>query len=183
LIGSGILARRYAKALFDLGRESGSPTRFLEELDGFARLAGDHADLARVLFTPLYPREQRRSVVISLAERLQLSREIRAFLLILVDENRTSLLLGIRDELKTLVDRAAGRLQAQITSARPLDEAEIEQVRSALARRVAAELTLEVKVDPQLIGGVVARVGDLLLDGSVRTQLASLGETLRKGAV
>jgi F-type H+-transporting ATPase subunit delta len=183
LIGSGILARRYAKALFDLGRETGSPAALLEELDALAELVEEHRDFARVIFTPLYPREQRRGVVKALAERLELSAGIRAFLLILVDENRTVLLLPIRDELKILVDRAAGRLQAQITSARELRPEELTQLKAALARRVNAELTLEVKVDPQLIGGVVARVGDLLLDGSVRTQLASLAESLRRGAV
>jgi len=183
LIGSGVLARRYAKALFDLGREIGSPSALLEELDGIAGMAGEHADLARVLFTPLYPREQRRSVVTALAQRMGLGTTIRSFLLILVDENRTSLLPAIRDELEALVDRAAGRLQAQITSARPLSQEEIERLRGALSRRVNAELVLDVKVDPQLIGGVVARVGDLLLDGSVRTQLASLAESLRRGAV
>lgn len=183
MIGSGILARRYAKALFELGREIGSPATLLEELDSLAQIASEHRDLGRVLFTPLYPREQRRSVVRALAERLGLSAEIRAFLLILVDENRTALLLPIRDELKVLVDRAAGRLQAQITSARELRADELAQLKAALSRRMNAELTLELKVDPQLIGGVVARVGDLLLDGSVRTQLASLAESLRRGAV
>ena len=183
MIGAGIIARRYAKALFDLGRESGSPAALLEQLDALARIASEHRDFKRVILTPLHPREQRRSVVTALAARLELSAEIRAFLLILVDENRTALLLPIRDELKILVDRAAGRLQAQITSARELHAEEIAQLKAALSRRVNAELTLEVKVDPQLIGGVVARVGDLLLDGSVRTQLASLAESLRRGAV
>ena len=183
MIGAGILARRYAKALFDLGRETGSPAVLLEELDGVAEIASESRDFARVVFTPLYPREQRRGVVSALAARLGLSAEIRAFLMILVDENRTALLLPIRDELKVLVDRAAGRLQGQITSARPLSADEVAKLRTALSRRVNAELTLEVKVDPQLIGGVVARVGDLLLDGSVRTQLASLAESLRRGAV
>ncbi len=183
MIGSGILARRYAKALFDLGRETGSPAALLEELDGIAQLADESRELARVIFTPLHPREQRRGVVSALAQRLGVSKEIRAFLLILVEENRTALLLPIRDELKVLVDRAAGRLQAQITSARELSADELARLEVALSRRMNAELTLEVKVDPQLIGGVVARVGDLLLDGSVRTQLASLAESLRRGAV
>ena len=183
MIGSGILARRYAKALFDLGLELGSPAALLEELETLAQIASEHRDFARVIFTPLHPREQRRNVVRALAERLGLSAGIRAFLLILVDENRTALLLPIRDELKIMVDRAAGRLQAQVTSARELGADEIAQLKAALSRRVNAELTLEVKVDPQLIGGVVARVGDLLLDGSVRTQLASLAESLRRGAV
>jgi F-type H+-transporting ATPase subunit delta len=183
LIGAGLVARRYAKALFDLGREIGSPAALLEELDAIAQIASEHRDFARVILTPLHPREQRRSVVSALAQRLGLSAEIRAFLMILVDENRTALLLPIRDELKVLVDRAAGRLQAEITSARELRADELAKLKAALSRRVNAELTLEVKVDPQLIGGVVARVGDLLLDGSVRTQLASLAESLRKGAV
>ena len=70
---------------------------------------------------------------------------------------------------------------AEVSVARELDRAQLERLTDALSRRVGARVTVEVKVDEQIVGGVVARVGDLLLDGSVRTQLASLAGTLRRG--
>jgi len=182
LIGRSILARRYAQALFNLSQETRATDRYLEELGSVTDLAGEHRELGRVLFTPLHPREERRNVVRALAKRLALSRELQSFLLILVDENRTLLLPTIRDAYRVLVDRAAGRVEALVRSARPLTSAQQESIREALSQRVAARITLRTEVDPSLIGGVVARVGDLLFDGSVKTQLASLAESLRKGA-
>ena len=116
-----------------------------------------------------------------LCEKLELSAETRAFAMLLVEGNRTIHVEAIRDALQRLVDEASGRQTAEVTSARPLDGAELEQLRQALARRVNADVTLEVSVDPSLIGGIVTRIGDLLLDGSVRSQLESLGDNLRKG--
>jgi F-type H+-transporting ATPase subunit delta len=72
-------------------------------------------------------------------------------------------------------------MEAQVISARPLDAEQQERLRAALARRVGAEVALQLQHDPALIGGLVVRLGDLLLDGSVRTQLENLGASLRKG--
>ena len=183
MIGGGILARRYAQALFGLASEAQHTQRYLDEIQSVTDLAAESAELHRVLFTPLHPREQRRNVIRSLADRLQLTTEVRHFLMLLVDENRMGLLPAIRDGLRELVDRAAGRVEAVVRSARPLSPEQQESLRRSLSQRVAAEVTLRTEIDPDLIGGVVARVGDLLFDGSVKTQLASLAEGLRKGAV
>jgi F-type H+-transporting ATPase subunit delta len=179
-MAGGALARRYARALFGLGEETGAAAPFLEQLDGLTQLIEESEELQRAVFTPLHPRAERRSVIAELAERLGLAPELRAFAMLLIDENRTQQMPQIRDELRTLVERAAGRVEARVTSARPLDAAQVERVRAALSERVGAAVRVELDVDGSLIGGLVARVGDLLLDGSVRTQLLSLAGSLRK---
>ncbi len=73
-------------------------------------------------------------------------------------------------------------MTAQLISARPLARDEVERLREVLARRVNAEVKLQLEVDESLIGGVIARIGDLMLDGSVRTQLDSLSMNLRRGS-
>jgi F-type H+-transporting ATPase subunit delta len=83
--------------------------------------------------------------------------------------------------MRRLVDVEAGRVEARVASARPLDAAAQAALQSALSRRVGSEVVLALEVDPTLIGGVVARVGDLLFDGSIRTQLENLGANLKKG--
>jgi F-type H+-transporting ATPase subunit delta len=181
MIGGAAIARRYARALFGLGEELGDPAALLAELEVFTDTVDGSEDLSRVMFTPIHPRAERRAVVAEIAEKLDLGRELRAFVMILVDANRAKLLPDVRQSFRQLVEEAAGRVAGEIVSARPLGEAELERIREALSRRVGAEVRLETSVDPELIGGVVAKVGDLLFDGSVRTQLGALGESLRKG--
>ncbi len=178
----GAIARRYARALFSLGEESGDPAQLLAEVEALAATAAEYPPLGRVLFTPIHPRAERRGVLDALVRKLGLSKELRAFAMILVDENRMPLLPEIRDVLEGLVARAAGRVTARVTTARPLTRTEQRKLQKALARRVNAEVTIEAEVDETLIGGVLARVGDLLLDGSLRTQLDSLRGSLRKGS-
>ena len=182
MIGASQIAQRYARAVFGLAEGDASrAARLLEEFDGLTDEILDSDALRRCLLTPLFPRTERRSVVTELCNRLQLSAETRATALILVAENRMGLLPAIRDQLRELVDRMAGRVEALVISARPLDAAQQERLREALARRVGASVALRLQQDPGLIGGVVVRRGDLLLDGSVRTQLENLGASLRKG--
>jgi F-type H+-transporting ATPase subunit delta len=181
VIGSGILARRYAKALFSLAQERPDPRWILDEVDALAQAAQSSPQSERALFTPLHPRSERRALIRALAERLRLSPEVRSFAQLLVDENRSALLPAIRDSLRELVERAAGRVQAQVQTARPLSDAQQRRLQRALSRRVGGEVLLRVELTPDLLGGVVVRVGDLLLDGSLRTQLHSLAATLRRG--
>ena len=182
MIGGGAIAQRYARALFELGRQGGDPADLLVELDELVEAATVIPELERVFFTPIHPRAERRRVVSELAKRLDHTDETRSFAMLLVDESRMDLLPEIRDALRELVEKAAGRVKAELVSARPLQESEVEQVRQALSRRMNALVTVETRVDPKLIGGLVARVGDLLFDGSLRTQLDSLRGNLRKGS-
>jgi len=181
VIGAGEIARRYARAVFGLNAGAKEHARLLDEVQSLAAEIAASDELTRVLLTPIHPRGERKAVVHELADRLGLSVEIRATAEILVDENRLQLLPALRDELRQLVDAEAGRVAARVVSARPLDAAAQRQIREALSRRVNADVAIEFGVDADLIGGIVARIGDLLLDGSIRTQLEQLGETLKKG--
>jgi F-type H+-transporting ATPase subunit delta len=178
----GALARRYARALFALGEERGGARALLGEIEGLLEVVAASAALRRVLFTPLHPRAERAGVIREIAQRLGLSADLGGFALLLVEENRTALLPEIREALRERVEQAEGRLKAEVVSARPLEAPELDALRQALSRRVQADVTLEPQVDSSLVGGVVVRLGDLLLDGSVRTQLASLRGSLEKGA-
>jgi len=183
LIGAGEISRRYARAVFGLGRDAAARAQLLVELDVLAREISASPELRSTLFTPIHSRSERKAVMREIALRVGASTEVRAVAELLVDQNRTPLLLSIRDELRLLVDAEAGRIEARVATARPLDAAAQEQLRQAISRRVNADVTLVIDVDPTLIGGVVARIGDLLLDGSIRTQLENLGANLRKGPV
>lgn len=181
MIGGGEIARRYARAVFGLGADAAARAKLYDAVDGLSREISGNQELTSVLLTPIYPRSERKAVMNELAARLGTSAEVRAVADILVDQNRATLLPALRDALRELVDAEAGRVEARVTSARPLTAAAQEQLRRAISRRVNREVTLVIDVDPTLIGGIVARIGDLLLDGSIRTQLETLGANLRKG--
>ena len=181
MIGAGEIARRYARAIFGLAEGAKAHADLLEQLRSLSSEIAGSPELTRVLMTPIHPRAERKAIVRELATRLGASPEIRVSAELLVDENRLTILSAVCDELQALVDAEAGRVSARVISARPLDSAAQDRIRAALARRVNADIAIEFAVDPELIGGVVARIGDLLLDGSIKTQLEQLGETLKKG--
>jgi F-type H+-transporting ATPase subunit delta len=181
VIGAGEISRRYARAIFGLSEGATAHAKLLEEVRALTGEITESAELSRVLLTPIHPRVERKAVVRELAKRLGLSIEISATAEILVDENRLQLLPALANALQDLVDQEAGRVSARVVSARPLDADAQQKIRAALGRRVNADVAIEWSVDPGLIGGVVARIGDLLLDGSIRTQLEQLEETLKKG--
>jgi F-type H+-transporting ATPase subunit delta len=178
-----VVARRYAKALFGLATDVQGAERLLAELAELTETAQASAELRRVLFTPIHPRRERSALIDELGGRLGLSRELRLFAALLVEENRTDALPEILLALRELIDEAQGRVVARVRSARPLGADELESLRRALAGRTGADVQLEAEVHPALIGGVAVRVGDLLLDGSVRSQLEDLGASLREGPV
>jgi F-type H+-transporting ATPase subunit delta len=174
-------ARRYGKALFGLASEEGRIEEIRAELDRLAELLGASPELARVLLSPLHPAPQRRNVFLRLAERLALSPILRNFGAFLIDQRRASDFDAIHAEYVRLAEEALGRVSGEVVSASPLSEAQVARLREALGRRTGREVALAVRVDPALLGGAVARVGDLVFDGSLRTQLEQLRANLTGG--
>lgn len=174
-------ARRYARALFSLARESDQVAALREQLDAMAALFESEPALRKALFRPLHPVAERRAVLRAVGERMQLDGVLQNFLAFLIDQRRLVDFDAIRDEYGRLADEAAGRVKARVTAAVALDEAQRQRLQSALAARTGRQVELDVSVDPDLIGGAVAVVGNVVFDGSLRTQLAQLRESLSQG--
>ncbi len=177
----GAAARRYAKALFELARDADRVVPVRDELDTLGGLLDEHEELASVLLQPLHPASQRRGVLNGLLERMNASELLRHFLAFLIDQRRLLDLEAIRGEYARLADEAAGKKKALVVAARPLRDEQVDRLRSALSARTGQDLELEVEIDPKLLGGVVAKVGDLVFDGSLRTQLEQLRGALADG--
>jgi F-type H+-transporting ATPase subunit delta len=178
---SSAAARRYARAIFSLAGEDRTVDATRGELTRVAELLAANQALHDALFRPLHPVRERRAVMEGVAERLGLTRTVRNFLLYLIDQRRLVDFDAIREEFERLADEAAGRLQADVVAASPLSPDQRERLRRALAARAGCEVELEVRVDPALIGGAIARVGGLVFDGSLRTQLTQLRDNLTRG--
>ena len=178
---SSAAARRYARALFALGNEEGRVAEILGELHQLSGLLDTNTDLRKALFRPLHPVAERRAVLRSVADRLSSSHTVRNFFTFLVDQRRLVDFTGILAEYERLADDAAGRTKADVVTASPLDDGQQERLRRALSERTGRDVELDVTVDPSLIGGVIASVGALVFDGSLRTQLTQLRASLTKG--
>jgi F-type H+-transporting ATPase subunit delta len=174
-------ARRYAKALFSLARETQSVDAVRAEVEQLGRLIAGSAELRAVLLQPLHPASERRAVLRAVAERMGASPLFRNFLSFLVDQRRLVDWTAIEAEYGRLADAAAGLVPVRVRSASPLDEAQRERLRRALERRSGGKVELEIEIDPTLLGGAIAQVGDLVYDGSLRTQLEQLRASLARG--
>ncbi|HET9554680.1 MAG TPA: ATP synthase F1 subunit delta [Anaeromyxobacteraceae bacterium] len=176
----GSIARRYAKALFSLAVEKGRVEAWSESLLALGKAVDQAPDLRDVLSNPAYTREQRRAVVAMLAESMKLDEEIASLLFLLGDRNRFGYLKAILESYAELADQQLGRVRAQVTSAVPLDDAQAAALAEKLAVATKAKVIVERAVDPALLGGVVAQVGSLVYDGSLRTQLEDLRKSLKQ---
>jgi len=175
-------ARRYARALFGLAQDDRRVREIRAEFDNFAELMAESAELRDALLTPLHPVLQRKAVLDAIMEREGASRLLRNFFAFLVDQRRLVDFSGVRDEFSRLADDASGLMTAEVVSASPIDDRRKDRLRRALSERTGHEVRLAIRIDPGLIGGAIAKVGDVVFDGSLRTQLSQLRANLMKGS-
>jgi F-type H+-transporting ATPase subunit delta len=176
---SSAAARRYARALFSLARDSGQVAEIRGELDSVQQLFQGNPELRAALFRPLHPVKERSAVLKAVCAQAGLQATLRSFMLFLIDQRRLVDFEGICDEFQRLANEAAGRLRAELVSSSPLSDEQRSRLERALAAQTGQSIELEVRVDPDLIGGAVATVGGVVFDGSLRTQLSQLRESLQ----
>jgi F-type H+-transporting ATPase subunit delta len=179
-MGPAIIARNYAETLLALARRQGGEAA----VDSYAIAIGDVGELLRreprvrqFLQTPRVDTEaKKRAVRAAFAGRVP--EHLLRFLLVVVEKRRQGLLPQIADEYHALVDQLRGRVRADITlAAQPTPALQSELV-ATLERKLGKTVVPTFRVDPGLVGGVVVRVGDKILDGSVRRRLAALRRRL-----
>ena len=178
-----IIAKRYAKALFNLAQDDGKVQQYGEELDGFVRLSGELPDLANAIENPLYTEAARKSVFQSVAGKIGLSPILKSFINLLIEKKRVQNIGEIADYYHKLIDEHANIARAQITAAVQLDENVIQEIAKTLETMTGKHIVVEFQQDANLIGGIVAKIGDVVLDGSVKRQILNFKETMKRGAL
>ncbi|MCD6320014.1 MAG: F0F1 ATP synthase subunit delta [Candidatus Desulfofervidaceae bacterium] len=183
MIGKGV-ARRYATALFKVGVEDDQVEQYGQELQSFADFLEGDKEIKLYLTTPLFEKTLRQQVLENLLEKLNLSDVIKRFVNLLFDKKRLLYLKDICDFYNTLLDEYKGICRSEVISAVPLAKEDLEKIKERLkATTGKKEVVLEVKEDPSLVGGLITKIGDVIYDGSVRTQLNILKENLKRGEV
>jgi F-type H+-transporting ATPase subunit delta len=176
------LARQYAHALYDVAIRQQALDRVSRELSEFASLVTGHDDLRRTLASPMVPPSNKRAIVAALADATGVSGEIRRLLDLVAERNRFELLPEIASQFVDRLNEAGRRVPAEVITAVPLDEARAARVAAALGRVLGRDVTVTTRVDPAIVGGLVARVGSVVFDGSVTRQVERLRERLRRDA-
>lgn len=172
------LAERYALAVFELGSETGQLQPVTDQLSALSEAYAASDDLRGVLDNPLIDDARRSAVIDALASRLGLGRLARNTLRLLARRHRTHLLVDLARALGRLADERAGTLRATVTSARPLSDAFCRQLTSELEELTRRKIVLERRLDSSLLAGVVTRVADNVIDGSLKGKLADLERRL-----
>jgi len=171
-------ASRYAKALLDVMIREGSPEQAEQELASLADLFERHEDLRKAMLNPAIPVTAKRSVMQQLVARVQPSRPVGKLMMLLAERDRLELL---PDLLAAYRDRLMDYLQvvrAEVLTAISLPEERVAQLKQRLADVTGRRVVMTTRVDPSIIGGVVARIGSTVYDGSVATQLARIKSKL-----
>jgi F-type H+-transporting ATPase subunit delta len=174
-------ARRYADAAFEIAERDGNVQSWLKHLERAAALvANEKAE--RVLGNPALPLDKRRELL-GAAIGEDAPQQLQNLLLLLLRRGRIQLVPRIAAAFRELVNRRAGVTIALVTSATELSAQDVRAIEERLERITRGKVDLEVRVDPGLLGGVVVRVGDRLLDGSVRGRLERLRDQVASGAI
>jgi F-type H+-transporting ATPase subunit delta len=169
-------ARRYAEAAFEIAQRDHAVGAWLEQLDRAAAAVADE-EVARRLANPQVPFDARRRALLEIVADEPLP-PVANLVSLLLRRRRIDLLPSLAREFRRIYNRSQGIVEATVTSAAELDDAEMKQVSARLEQLAGARVQIEQRVDPALLGGVQVRLGDKLIDGSVRGRLERLRATL-----
>lgn len=175
------ISKRYAKALVVLGSEQGMVETFGLELDGVKTLFAKEEFLRLILESPSFPMEKKKAVLSELVSSMSLSTGMKNFLGLLLEKGRLKFLPQIEMQYKEFADEISGVLRAHIISASKLNSNQKKAIGSGLEQKTGKKIELTLSVDSTLIGGLQANVGGRIFDGSIKTQLKRIEDTLKKG--
>ncbi len=173
------LARRYAQALVEIGKERKALDKYAGDLAVLSKLMETQADFREVLTNPVFPKDDKKRIANVLLDKLGTDRIVNNFVNLLIDRKRIDQLAGIEQAFRALVDDIRGITRGVVTSAQTLDDAQMQRVREALSGITGKKVILTAQVDSSLVGGLVAKVGDMVFDGTIRTQLNQLKQSLK----
>ncbi|MBN1656130.1 MAG: ATP synthase F1 subunit delta [Deltaproteobacteria bacterium] len=179
----GILGKRYASALLQLAIESNAVERIGRDLSDFAATWKQSRELHAVFENPEFGIEVRRTIIRDIASQAGMNALVKNMLLLLSDRRRMRYILDIVDAYQTMAEERSGRVRADVITATDLPESYFAELEKTLQSIVGKQVRIVRKKDPELIGGVVTRIGDQVFDGSIRNRLIELKDELSNNAL
>jgi F-type H+-transporting ATPase subunit delta len=172
------VAERYARAIFDLGVETSTVSTLVDEIHKLAEAYQESTELRKVMGNPLIPEDERLATIAEIVDRLGLSPTTKNAAGLLAQRKRMFALPAIAAELDRLSDEKAGIARATVISAERLSEAYEQRLTQELSAMTGKKIVLDRKQDPELLAGVIVRIGDQVIDGSAKARLAELASQL-----
>jgi F-type H+-transporting ATPase subunit delta len=166
--------RTYAEALADVALAEKRPEQMRRELEDFLTMTAESSDLRNFLASPAVANSSKQAVIAKLVERMGASQALRNFLFLVVDHRRVGLLGAIGEAFGQELNARLGILDAEISTARELDAEEKQAIETELARRTGKRIEASYRIEEELEGGAVVRIGSTIYDGSVRASLERL---------
>ena len=180
-MSNSAISIRYAKALLNIATEEKQVEQYAKELAEVAAIL-KREDLLRLLLdSPTFPLEKKTAIMHDIVDHLKLSRGMRSFLDLLLEKGRIILVPQIDLSYRKFADELSGVIRAKITAANDLSDEKVDAIKQGLENQTGKQVVLSVEQDASLIGGLKAEMGGKLFDGSVKTQLKRIAETLAKG--
>jgi F-type H+-transporting ATPase subunit delta len=174
------LAQVYGRSLFQVAQEQGKLDELREQLGQFADALDQHRELAVFFFSPYFSSQEKRDALDTLldgADAIFIN-----FLALLIENHRMPVIFRIRQEYERLWEEENKMLPVQITSAIALDDATTESLGKTIGERAGRKVALASRVDPDILGGIIIRVGNSILDASIRNRLEQLRRHVAQGA-
>jgi F-type H+-transporting ATPase subunit delta len=176
---SGV-AKRYAAALFDLARDSSSIDRIEAELQSISGLLDSSADFRRLVESPVFSADEQERAIAVIAEKVGIGGLTGNFLRLLARNRRLFGLSGMVTAFRALAAEHRGEVAADVTSAHPLSEEQTAALKHALKNRLGKDVTLQARVNPALLGGLIVKVGSRMIDTSLRSRLMTVKTRLKE---
>lgn len=174
------VAGRYAAALFDLAKEAGAVESVEAELAALKAAIAASPDLQRFIASPIYDRAEQVNVVEALAREAGFSPLVTNFLKLVASNRRLSALEGIIGAYFALTAEARGEASAEAVSAAPLNDDQIKALRLEIEKMIGKAVNLETSVDPELLGGLIVKIGSRMVDSTLRTKLTRLRTRMKE---
>ena len=168
------IARPYASALFEVASDQKAVAKIETALDTLGALIGESADFRRFLRTPVITHDEKAPVVDAILEKAGAEPIIANFIKTVAKHGRLFALPQMISAFKELSAEARGEMTAEVTSAAPLSKAQLKTLADTLKSEIGKTVTLDTHVDPDLIGGLVVKVGSRMIDSSLRTKLTAM---------
>jgi F-type H+-transporting ATPase subunit delta len=174
------MAGRYATALYELADETKTVDAVLKDLQGFEDLVSGSDDLKRLVKSPVFSAQEQLSAISSIFDKAKFSGLAANFIKLAAKNRRLFAVDAMIRAFRAIVAKARGELTAKVTVAEPLNDARMKDIKAALKEVTSQDVSVDVKVDPSIIGGIIVQLGSRMVDASLKTRLSAISTAMKE---